>query len=34
MGHRDVRTTMVYIEAITDTGVGLRSPLDRDDGRD
>lgn len=34
MGHRDVRTTMVYIEAITDTGVGPRSPLDRDDGRD
>jgi len=34
MGHRDVRTTMIYIEAITDTGVGMRSPLDRDPGRD
>jgi len=33
MGHRDVRTTMIYIEAITDTGVGMRSPLDQDGAR-
>jgi integron integrase len=33
MGHPDVRTTMIYIEAITDTGVGLRSPLDQDGDR-
>jgi integrase len=33
MGHRDVRTTMIYIEAITDTGVGMRSPLDQDGDR-
>ena len=29
MGHRDVRTTMVYIQAITDTGITMRSPLDQ-----
>lgn len=29
MGHRDVRTTMIYVEAVSDTGVGMRSPLDR-----
>lgn len=29
MGHRDVRTTMIYVEAVSDTGVGIRSPLDR-----
>jgi len=29
MGHRDVRTTMIYIEAITDTGIAMRSPLDQ-----
>jgi len=34
MGHKDVRTTMVYIEAVTDTGVGMRSPLDQDGPRD
>jgi integron integrase len=34
MGHRDVRTTMVYIEAITDTGIGMRSPLDQAEGED
>ena len=33
MGHRDVRTTMVYIEAVTDTGIGMRSPLDQDEHR-
>lgn len=31
MGHKDVRTTMLYIEAITDTGIGMRSPLDQAD---
>jgi len=31
MGHRDVRTTMLYIEAITDTGITMRSPLDQPD---
>jgi site-specific recombinase XerD len=34
MGHRDVRTTMLYVQAITDAGIGIRSPLDRPDGRD
>lgn len=29
MGHRDVRTTMIYVEAVTDTGIGMRSPLDQ-----
>lgn len=33
MGHRDVRTTMIYIEAITDTGITMRSPLDLPDPR-
>ncbi len=28
MGHRDVRTTMIYVQAVTDTGIGMRSPLD------
>jgi len=28
MGHRDVRTTMIYVEAVTDAGVAMRSPLD------
>ena len=34
MGHRDVRTTMIYVEAVTDAGLGMRSPLDRPDDRD
>lgn len=34
MGHRDVRTTMIYVEAITDAGIGIRSPLDQPEGRD
>ncbi len=34
MGHRDVRTTMIYVEAITDAGIGMRSPLDRPEDRD
>ena len=33
MGHRDIRTTMIYLQAITDAGLGMRSPLDRPDGR-
>jgi len=34
MGHRDVRTTMIYIEAVTDTGITMRSPLDQDGSAD
>lgn len=34
MGHRDIRTTMIYVQAITDAGIGMRSPLDRPDGED
>jgi len=34
MGHRDVRTTMLYVEAITDTGIAMRSPLDQAKRRD
>ena len=30
----DVRTTMTYVGAITDAGIGMRSPLDRPDERD
>ena len=35
MGHNDVRTTMIYVEAITDAGIGIavRSPPDRPEGR-
>jgi integron integrase len=29
MGHRDIRTTMLYVQAVTDAGLGMRSPLDR-----
>lgn len=29
MGHRDIRTTMLYVQAITDAGLGMRSPLDQ-----
>lgn len=28
MGHRDVRTTMIYVEAVTDAGIAMKSPLD------
>ena len=31
MGHKDVRTTMIYVEAVSDTGMSMRSPLDRPD---
>lgn len=34
MGHKDVRTTMAYIQAVTDTGISMRSPLDQGDRRD
>ncbi len=32
MGHNDVRTTMTYVEAITDAGIP--SPLDQPEDRD
>ena len=34
MGHKDIRTTMIYVQAITDAGLGMRSPLDRPEDRD
>ena len=34
MGHTDIRTTMIYVQAITDAGLGMRSPLDRPEVRD
>ncbi len=34
MGHKDIRTTMIYVQAITDAGIGMRSPLDRPDDED
>ncbi len=29
MGHRDVRTTMIYLHVVEQTGLHIRSPLDR-----
>ena len=34
MGHSDIRTTMTYVQAITDAGIGMRSPLDRRHNQD
>ncbi len=34
MGHKDIRTTMIYVQAITDAGLGTRSPLDRPEDGD
>jgi len=34
MGHRDIRTTMIYVQAVTDAGIGVRSPLDQHPPRD
>ncbi|MEM7417856.1 MAG: integron integrase [Gemmatimonadota bacterium] len=34
MGHNDVRTTMIYVEAVTDAGTAMRSPLDQRKPRD
>ena len=34
MGHKDIRTTMIYVQAITDAGLGMRSPLDRPEDGD
>jgi integron integrase len=31
MGHRDVRTTMIYLHVVEQSGLQLRSPLDRPD---
>ena len=31
MGHEDIRTTMIYLHAIDQIGLGVRSPLDRPD---
>jgi len=31
LGHKDVRTTMIYLHAVDHTGLGIRSPLDRSD---
>jgi site-specific recombinase XerD len=30
LGHRDVRTTMVYTHVLQRGGLGAKSPLDRD----
>ena len=32
MGQKDIRTTMIYLRAIDQIGLGVRSPLDRPDG--
>jgi hypothetical protein len=29
MGHRDVRTTMIYTHVLNQGGLGVKSPLDR-----
>jgi integron integrase len=31
MGHKDIRTTMIYLHAVQQTGLGIRSPFDRPD---
>jgi len=31
LGHKDVRTTMIYLHAVDHSGLGVRSPLDRPD---
>ena len=31
MGHKDIRTTMIYLHVIEQTGMYIRSPLDRPD---
>ena len=28
MGHEDIRTTMIYLHAMDQIGLGVRSPLD------
>ena len=32
VGHKDIRTTMIYLHAVDEIGLGVRSPLDRPDG--
>lgn len=34
MGHRDIRTTMIYLQAVTDVGAAMQSPLDLGDRAD
>jgi integron integrase len=31
LGHKDVRTTMIYLHAVEQTGLGIRSPIDREE---
>jgi integron integrase len=31
MGHKDIRTTMIYLHVVEQTGLSMRSPLDRPD---
>lgn len=34
LGHNDIRTTMIYTHVVDQVGMGVRSPLDRDDRAD
>ena len=34
LGHKDVRTTMIYLHVVEQTGFYVRSPLDRPDDPD
>ncbi len=34
LGYKDIRTAMIYTHVVDQVGMGVRSPLDRDDRTD